>query len=286
MSDKMLFGRVKRVKIDTGSYKGTFTNEGDEGLEIRFEVPFDDDSKPNESLIEIYNLSKDSVSKIKRGVSCTLEAGYRGDVGVIASGKVSRVLTRREGVDKITSIYVLEGEDFSRIKVNASSADPAAKGKKQKLQITFKPGTKADVIVKKLISVLGIKLATPPKLKKIKEYKKGYVVTGLVLNNLEEVIRDCGSVMYHRRGKLVIRPLNEGTDERFELSGETGMIGSPEPFEEDGIRGYKGSCLLQHRITTGSAIRIKSRTANGKYRARKGRHVADGNNFHTEFEVV
>lgn len=286
MSNKMLFGRIKRVKIDTGSYKGTFTNEGDEGLEIRFEVPFDDDSKPNESLIEIYNLSRDSVSKIKRGVSCSLEAGYKGDVGVIASGKVSRVLTRREGVDKITAIYVLEGEDLSRIKVNASSADPAAKGKKQKLQITFKPGTKADVIVKKLISVLGIKLAAPIKLKKVKDYKKGYVVTGLVLNNLEEVVRDCGSVIYYRRGKLVIRPLDEGTDEKFELSDETGLIGSPEPFEEKGRRGYKGKCLLQHRITTGSDIRIKSRTANGKYRAVKGMHVATSSDFHTVFEVI
>ncbi|WP_214797675.1 hypothetical protein [Exiguobacterium sp. s5] len=286
MSSRQLFGRVKRVKISGGSFNGTYTNEGDDGLEIRFEVPFDDDPKPNETKIEIFNLSRDSVAKIKRGSSCTLEAGYKGDVGVLASGKIARALTRREGVDKITTIYIIEGEDFSRVKVNAASADPAGKGKKQKIQISFKPGTKGDVIIKKLVAVLGIKLAAPPKLKKNKEYKKGYVVTGQVLNNLEEVIRDCGSVMYHRRGKLVIRPLDEGTDERFELSDDTGMIGSPEPFEEDGIRGYKGSCLLQHRITTGSDIRIKSRTANGKYRARKGRHIADGNSFHTEFEVV
>lgn len=290
-----LFGRVKRVTFDTGSYKGTYSSEGEDGLEIRFEVPFDDDSKPNESKIEIFNLSKDSISRIKRGVLCTLEAGYRGDVGVIASGIVSRALTRREGVDKITTVYVLEGEDFSRIKVTTKTADPAEKytsgakkgqSKEQKLQISFKAGTKADVIINKLVSVLGLKLAAKPKLVRNKEYKKGYVVTGLILNNLEEIVRDCGSIIYYRRGRLVIRPLKEGFDERFVLTEDSGLLGSPEPFENDDMRGYSVKCLLQHRVTVASIIDLKSKTANGRYRARKGKHVATSSDFYSEFEVV
>lgn len=79
MSDK-LFGRVIRVKV--GSL--TFTNDN---LEIRFSVPFDDDPKPNVSKVEIFNLSNDTINRIKRGDTCTIEAGYRGDVGVIAKGK-------------------------------------------------------------------------------------------------------------------------------------------------------------------------------------------------------
>lgn len=295
MSDRQLFGRIKKVTFDAGNYTATYSSEGEEGLEIRFEVPFDDDSKPNESKVEIYNLSDDSVARIKRGIFCTVQAGYRGDVGVIASGVVSRALTSSVGVNKITTVYILEGEDYSRIKVTEKTADPAEKytsgakkgqSKEQKLQISFKADTRADIIINKLVSVLGIKLASAPKLVRNKIYKKGYVVTGLILNNLEEIVKDCGSIIYYRRGRLVIRPLKEGFDERFTLEESTGLLGSPEPFENDGDSGYTVKCLLQHRITVASVIELKSKTANGRYRARKGKHVATGSDFYTEVECV
>lgn len=272
VSDK-LFGRVKRVKIGNM----TFTNDA---LEIRFSVPFDDDPKPNVSKVEIFNLSQDTINRIKRGETCTIEAGYRGDVGVIAKGKITSVITKREGVDKITTIQVIEGDDYSRIKVDKKTSTD-----KKSNKITFKKGTKASVIIKRLCSVLGIKIAYM-KLPKDIVYKNGYTVTGLILNHLEEIVKDCGASVYYRRGQMVIRSIKEGTDERFILRSDTGLIESPEPFEEEGVRGYKVKCLLQHRITTASIIEINSNTAKGKYRVRKGEHKADGNDFITEFEVI
>lgn len=282
------FGR--KIKVTVG--KMTFKNDD---LEIRFSSPFDDDAKPNQTIIEIYNLSKTTLSHMKKGDSVSLQAGYSKDIGEIASGKASKILTSKDGVDKITKIYMLEGNDFSRIKVTPKTADPAekytkgknkGKSKKQAMKISFKKNTTGLTIIKRLVDVLGIKLGSPIKLVKNKVYKKGYTVTGLILNNLEEVVHDCGSVMYHRRGKLIIRPLKEGTDEKFLLSEETGLIGSPEPFDDDGVKGYTIRCLLQHRITTASIIQIKSKTANGKYRVRKGKHIADTDDFYTEIEVV
>jgi hypothetical protein len=272
VSDK-LFGRV--IKVKTSGM--TFTNDN---LEIRFSVPFDDDPKPNVSKVEIFNLSNDTINRIKRGDTCTIEAGYRGDVGVIAKGKITSVLTSREGVDKITTIQVIEGDDYSRVKFDKKTSTD-----KKSNKITFKKGTKASVIIKRLCGVLGIKLAYM-KLPKDVTYKNGYTVTGLILNNLEEVVKDCGASMYYRRGQLVIRSIKEGTDERFVLNNDTGLIESPEPFEENVIRGYKVKCFLQHRITTASIIEINSKTAKGKYRVRKGEHRADGNDFVTEFEVI
>ena len=73
-------------------------------------------------MVEIYNLSNDTIHRIKRGETCTIEAGYRGDYGVIASGKVTSVMTRREGVDKITTITVMEGDDYSRVKVDKKNS--------------------------------------------------------------------------------------------------------------------------------------------------------------------
>ena len=167
-----------------------------------------------------------------------IQAGYKEDFGVLVTGKVANVQTRREGVDKITEIFMMEGNDYSAIKVTSANADPAKKGKKQTLHITFKAGTKASTIIKKLCDALSIKLAEF-KLPKDHVYKKGYVVTGLILNNLEVVVKDCGASMYHRRGSLIIRSIKEGNDERFATWNEdTGLIGSPEPFDEDGLKGF------------------------------------------------
>lgn len=282
----------RKISVTIG--RATFTNED---LHIRFESEFDDDTKPNQTKVELYNLSDSTISQLKRADTLTLQAGYGTDLGVLSIGKVTKVLTRWEGVDKITAVYSLEGEDFTRIKVSVQNADKDTiryhrdgvyKGQvvESSLGIGFKTGTNGITIINRLISVLGIKLAFPPKLVTNKVYKKGYLVTQLILNNLEEVVRDCGSIMYHRRGKLVIRPYDLGIDENFILEEDTGLIGSPSQVEENGVKGYKVKCLLQHRITTCSIINIKSKTANGKYRARKGKHIADKDDFYSEFEVV
>ena len=281
MSSNVMFGRVIKVTVK-GKYSTTFSNKD---LEIRFEVPFDDDSKPNTSTVEIYNLSKDSINRMQKGDTCTLQAGYKDDYGVIVSGKITKILTNRNGVDKITTISFLEGEDSSRIKVTSKTADKAEKGKKQKLQIAFKAGTKASTIIKKLCSILGIKISKMS-LPKDVVYKKGYTVTGLILNNLEEVVNDCGAALYYKRGKMVIRSIKEGDDERFTLEEKTGLIGSPEPFDDENGKGYKVQCLLQHRMAVASIVHLKSKGVNGKYRVKNGRHYCNGSDFMTEASVI
>lgn len=288
---KLLFGRIVKVTIDNKKYKGTFDYKD---LEIHFEVPFDDDSKPNITRVDIYNLGRSTISKISKGSTMTVQAGYKDDYGVLAIGKVTKVLTSREGVDKITSIFMKEGDDYSHIKVSPKDADAPeqyksgknkGKNKKQVMRITFKAGTTARTIINRLVKILGIKLAKLD-LPKNKVYKKGFVVTGSIEKKLLTVVKDCGAAMYWRRGKMVIRSIKKGDDERFKLEEATGLVDSPEPFEDENIKGYKVKCLLQHRITTASIITISSKTAKGKYRAKQGKHYFDGNDFFTEFDAI
>lgn len=271
-----LFGRVIKVHVE-GDYKADFSNSD---FHIEFEVPFDDDSSPNEIVVEIYNLSSTSINRIKKGNKLVLQAGYKSDYGIISQGKISRVLTSRDGVDKVTAIYMTEGQDYSGVKVTtATSTD------KKALKIAFGKGTKADAIIRKLVNALGIRLGEM-KLPKNPTYKNGYTVTGNILNNLSDVVKDCGASLYYRRGTLIIRSIKEGSDERFVLEEATGLLGSPDPFEEDELKGYTANCLLQHRVATASIIQIKSKTANGQYRVKKGKHVASGSDFKTEMTVI
>ena len=271
-----LFGRVIKVHIE-GDYKADFSNED---LHIEFEVPFDDDPAPNQITVSIFNLSSASINHIKKDSTLILQAGYKSDYGILSQGKISSVLTKHDGVDKITTIYMTEGQDYSDVKVTTATST-----NKTSLEIAFAKGTKADAIIKRLVSALGIRLGEM-KLPKNISYPSGYTVTGNILNNLEEIVKDCGASIYYRKGTLIIRSIKEGTDEQFTLEEATGLIGSPDPFEEDDYKGYTVNSLLQHRISTASIIEIKSQTANGSYRAKKGKHVASGSDFKTDVTVI
>jgi hypothetical protein len=93
---------------------------------------------------------------------------------------------------------------------------------------------------------------------------------------------------------LIIRTLESGFDENFTIEEDTGLLSTPSQFEETDkkgsydvlMKGYKLRTLLQHRITTCSIVNIKSKSANGKYRAYKGKHILDANDFYTEFQCV
>lgn len=315
-----LFGRVIRVQVGAGKDTLKFSNDD---LEIRFNVPFDDDSKPNISTIQIFNLTKTTINRMKKGQNVTLVAGYEGDNGVIVEGKITKVLSAYEGPDKITTITFKEGQDYSGIKVDEKTADApqkyfvkkrvklskpiktttvgksgkkytktiktktvqVAKWKKQTMNITFAKGTTGETIIKRLAAILGIKIAEL-NLPKNKVYKSGFKVTGKIESKLNAVVKDCNASMYWRKGKVVIRSIEVGNDERFILKEATGLIEAPAEYEDEDVKGYSVRCLLQHRISTASIIEIESKTANGKYRARRGKHYCDGNDFFTDFEVI
>lgn len=316
----LLYGRVIKVTVELPQGTLEFTNDN---LEVRFEINFDDDAKPNTNNVQIFNLTDTTINKLKKNQNITVIAGYKADYGVLNSGKITKVLTKYNGVDKVTTITFKEGTDYSGIKVTSNVADPAKKYfvkkryklkkpiktttidkngrkhtvttkyktvkvpkyKKQTMQITFKNGTTAKQIITRLTSILGIKLAEF-NLPNNKIYKSGYKVTGVIENNLEQVVKDCGASMYWRRGRMVIRSIETGNDERFTLEESTGLISPPEQFEDDANSGYNVRCLLQHRITTASIIQIKSSTANGTFRAKSGKHYYDGSDFLTDFEVI
>ncbi len=258
------FGRVVEVSIGGKTFRS-------KDLYIEFDVPFDDDASPNESVVRIYNLSQDTIARIKRNDILTINAGYEGDVGLLLSGRVSYVSTRKDGPDKVTSIYVLDGPDLTGVKIEEKA---------------YAPGVTGRTILNDLIPLLKVPIGAF-RLPKNKVYTDGYTVSGSIIDHCEEVAKDCGAAFYINRGKLYIRALSDGDDARFVLRNDTGLVGSPERFEErDGVKGYHIECLLQHRITTASIIDLESKFVRGRFRVRRGRHVCNMDTFLTTAEVI
>lgn len=293
MSRNQLFKRKAIVRI------GPAIVINRDSFKFTFEVPFDDDTEPNEIKVEIYNLSRETIAAIRKNDKLTIEAGYvSDDTGIICSGRVTKFTTSTSGLDKITTVYAIDSQDLDE-KTIASK--------------TYASGTKASYILKDLAGKLGIPIAIID-IEQDVTYPQGWTVDGKITDEMQKVAVHCGVSVYVNKGYLYVRSLDDGDDAYFELSVETGLLDSPEEFyeeeeitEEDQkyvttkkgkrklkkvkdktvveVHGYKCKCLLQHRITTASIIDLKSKEANGKYRVRNGTHKFD-TDFVTEFECV
>lgn len=265
---------MRQIELTAGDK--TFKNEGpDGGFRIEFRVPFSTSEDPDISEIKIYNLSKRSISAIEGKAYTILNAGYKGDIGNILSGKVEEVSSKWDKVDKITTISVSDG---------------GFEWRNTRIQKTYAPGSTAKYIMQDLSGMLGLEVVEiSPKEDKI--YQLGRTISGNVETALKQLVKDTQSKMYINKGKLYIRDKDKGTVTGFVLNSSTGLIGSPEKVEEENSKGqkvvkYNVKCLLNHKISTDSIIKIESKTVNGTYRVESGSHYCNDSDFITEMITV
>jgi hypothetical protein len=269
-----LYGR--KIELMVGQKQ--FVNElGKDGLTINFDVPFDDDKEPNVATIQIFNLSDQTIHGIKKGAPVILNAGYQNDAGSIFLGFVEKPTTQWQGVDKVTEIKAVDGsESWLRTTIKR----------------TYKAGISGKAIISDLLGMTGLEIGSF-NLPTDRLYRGGKTINTTLSKAIAEVAKDCGAKTHVTRGKIFIRPKNEGQTIGFVIDREHGLIASPTPIEKEAgegknkktVSGWKVVSLLNHRISTDAIVEIKSKTANGTFRVEKGRHYGDGRAFYTEMEV-
>ena len=105
-----MFGRVAIIE----TWAVTIHSDN---IDFELDIPFDDDLEANQAEINVYNLSKTTIKNIMVNKPITIKAGYQGDIGVVFSGYVSKVKTKRQGCDKVTTIYALDSMDLKERKL-------------------------------------------------------------------------------------------------------------------------------------------------------------------------
>lgn len=274
-----LFGRLAIVETNGMKFRS-------DKLDLEFEVPFDDDIESNEAEIVIYNLSDKTIAAIKDNKKIVISAGYTGvkiagksDIGIIFEGYVSKVKSKWEGVDRVTTIYAVDAK-------NRKERDIANK--------SYKKGTKASYILKDLINETGLAVQV---FKTSRDYacSDAVTVSGGLMDAIRKWADECGTTAYINKNKVYVRPLTDGDNIRFTVSAETGLTGSPTEFTEElryddettkTITGYEFKILGQHRITTAAIIDLKSRNVSGRFRVRSGKHRFNPDEYITEVEVI
>lgn len=247
-------------------------------FDMEFEIPFDDDAVANEANFIVYNLNDSTINKFKVGNTVRMTAGYGSDTGVIFEGWISKVKTVRDGVDKVTTIYALDD-----VKYNA----------KMLTEATYAAGTKASYILKDLLGRLGLPIEVfKPQRDHI--YDDETKVDGSIVQNIKDYSDVCGVSTYICKQRIYSRPIWDGDNLRFMVSSDTGMIGSPEPYQEeksseeytDTVQGYTINMILRHNLTTAGIVKVDSRICSGEYRIVSGMHSYDGLSATTEFNAI
>lgn len=263
-----VFGTTATIKCNGATIKSS-------ELDIEFTVPFDDDMEANEAEVVIYNLSNTTVNRLKKNKSITIEAGTKGDTGVIFTGYIDKPQTSYEGIDRKTVLKCLD-----RLK------------KRELQEITYKANTKASKILKDLLNKTGTPIAVF-KVRRDHTYKEEQKVDGDLHENIKKYAQVCGISVYVNKGKIYARHLKDGDNINFTLQESTGLIGSPTEYEEEitaedyteTVTGYEAEMIIQHRMTTAAIINLKSVNANGKFRVRSGSHQFNKGEATTKIKV-
>ena len=260
------FGRVAEMIVASRKFSM-------EDFAMEATIPFDVDILPNESEIKIWNLSDKTLNDMKYGALLQMNGGYRGDVGLMLQGYISKVQTRWEGVDKVTSIFVLDSEEKNY-------------DKKEVNETAFARNISASYIIKQMAKTINLPIAQIA-LNVDYQYKEGYTAKGNVIEIITKVAKDCGTSAFINKGKLYVRSLRRGGDHVFRLAKATGLIGTPERFEEGGFKGFNLKSQLQHRITTASVVDLACSQFEGRLYVQSGtHHISRTGDFTTEMEAI
>lgn len=266
------FGRVVKIECGNATIDGSV-------LDVEFDIPFDDDAESDEASITVYNLSDTTISNLTKDSVITITAGYADDTGMIFTGRISKISTKWSNCDRVTEIKAVDTYSLKKRNVKSTS---------------YSKGTKASYILKDLVSKLGLPIAVF-KVKKDNTYKKGATVSGNLMSAIKKYAKVCGVSTYISNGKIYVRPIADGDNIHFSVNVDTGLIDSPEEFEEEVtnsddtteiVHGVTMKIMLEHRITTASIIDLKSKNYNGEYRVREGRHVCNESDFYTELTCI
>ena len=239
-------------------------------LDFEFNIPFDDNLESNEGEIIVYNLSNNTLKRLTAKSKITITAGYNQgyrnviDTGVIFNGYITKVSTKREDTDRVTTIKVID--DI---------------GEKESLELSFTKGITAQEILKALLEKTGlpIKVFAP---KRDWTYDNDVSIDEPLESAIKTYSEVCGVSTFTSLGQIYCGDITQFDDRTmiFDVKEDTGMIGSPTFFEdtvtvdgyEDTIEGYEIEMLLQHRLRAGSYIYLSCEEFKGKCWVVSGEH--------------
>lgn len=211
------------------------------GLRIKFQTRKGDVETPNNATITVYNLSDETLSRIRGEFTrVVLSAGYQSNAGIIFDGQIRQVRAGREGADTWAEITVADGD---RAYNYATVATTLAAGARPADQVAACGSAMA---------AKGTATGYVPDLGG-QELPRGKVMFGMARSYIRDTARTTDTSWSIQDGLLQLVPAKGYLPgEAVVLSAATGLIGAPEQTND----GIKVRCLLNPRLKIGGRIKL------------------------------
>jgi hypothetical protein len=278
------FGRVVQLSIGQRGKPSTLI----EGLRIVFKIEKTPEKAPNNSTIEVYNLSEKTRALFEqKDAAVRLVAGYGDAAKEIFTGDVAVVTPKRVGPDIILSIEAADG----LLAYQNAEAD-----------LSFAPGAKTGTILDQLTSAFGLSKGEVQGVDLSSQYVNGAVFSGKIRDHLDALLGKQGDVNWSiQDNQLQVLPKSKGsTRPAIILTPATGLIGSP--FKRTVVNvdiakkkegkqresGVSLRCLLNPEILPGRLVSVEAKFVKGVFKAEKVVHSGDtfDTTFYTDIEGV
>lgn len=222
-----------------GAYNNVLSYDSD-SMHIAFEIEKDKTPEANKAVVTIYNISKQNREKFGLSVlgnsTASIDIGYKGGVQNCFFGDIAEIKDIQEGADLATQFTLLTGFNAKQKEAESMSF---AKGTTDR-EIITSLGTRID-------GVETIDYRT--KLSKI--YKRGYVVSGNLLDEITTIAKDSGAKAVMTDKTLVIES-NPAFLVLHSINSKTGMVGIPEQItdnEQDDYADLEGGAPVSGGIS-------------------------------------
>lgn len=244
------------------------------GLEFR--VLFTITPQANTCTVTLYNLSRKTLSQLKRGLPVRVYAGYREhEVGLVFAGILDRWDTRYSGPDKLTNLHVVDGKD-SVLSARANK--------------TWPKGTPCAAVVEDLFGMAGLRVgAIEIKGRAVYDRPVSFPATYTVARALDQVLADVElktgtpHTWYVDLGYGFFLPRDtQYSAATVEVTPQTGLIESPEqlnalPEDIAGTqaepRQWRIRTVFNFRIAANVKLVVRSHRLDGEFRVVSGEHI-------------
>lgn len=244
----MLTNRFCTLQINDRSWQG---------LRVSFRVDKYSNRSLNAAQIEVYGLSRDSIAEVQKpSATIRLFAGYDdGRSGLIFFGNPTK----------------------GSIKLNESSISIEAADGSKKLQRTFvnesfPPGTRAETVINRLVSVLGIPksfLQVPENV----QYPEGLTLSGRLSDILDTISQSVDSEWFITDGQFNFCKKSFSKTSGLLISSKNkNLIGSPAPRDDGKIEVVT---FLEPELKPKLRVRLDSEFFKGDYSVVDVSHEGD-----------
>jgi len=274
----MLFDRVYRLLIGK---KGSNNGIEIESLRINFSIQKTWDKNPNNSKIQIWNLNKSSREELEKpDTRVLLYAGYAEDAGplLIFQGDIAFAWSKFDGPDIITEFDLKDG--LKEIRDTTIS-------------VGYNKGVKSTQVLNDVAKKMEVPLTLASDAP-TREWQNGLSHHGSARGLLDKVARATNLEWSIQNGNLQV--LERGmvtTRQGFDISQDSGMVGSPESKREAEAQkgggskkskgkqpkkywyGWEVKTLLIPTLLPGDRVILNTKTVEGVFRIEELTHTGD-----------